>query len=51
MIYFRNKFKEIVKAAYVHILKQTLSFLLKPLDSTGLPPHFAIAIDCILASS
>ena len=45
MFYFRNKFNEIIKAAYIHILKQTLSFLRKPLDSTRLPPRFAIAIN------
>jgi hypothetical protein len=34
-----------MKAAYIYILKQTTSYLHKPLNSTGLPPHFSIAVD------
>ena len=41
----RNQFPDIIKAAYIHVLNQTSSYLRKPFDSTGLPPHFAIAID------
>ena len=33
------------KAAYIHVLNQTCLYLRKSLDSTGLPPHFAIYID------
>ena len=43
--FFRNQFPDIIKAAYIHVLNQTSLYLRKPLDSTGLPPHFAIAID------
>ena len=45
LLHFRNQFPDIVKAAYIYILKQTALYLHKPLESTGLPPHFSVAID------
>ncbi len=43
--FFRYQFPDIIKAVYIHVLNQTSSYLCQSLDSTGLPPHFAIAID------
>lgn len=42
---FRNQFPDIIKAAYIYILNQTALYMHKPLESTGLPPHFSVAID------
>ncbi len=42
---FRNQFPDIVKAAYIYVLNQTALYMFKPLESTGLPPHFSVAID------
>ncbi|XP_046847235.1 uncharacterized protein LOC124440832 [Xenia sp. Carnegie-2017] len=41
----RKQFPHIIKAAYIHVIKQTASYLQKPLVNTGLPPHFSVAID------
>ena len=43
--FFRYQFPDIIKAVYIHVLNQTSSYLCQSLDSTGLPPHFAIAVD------
>ena len=37
------QFPEIIHAAYAY--KETAKFLQEPLISTGLPPHFGLAID------
>ena len=42
---FRNQFPDIVKAAYIYVLNQTALYMHKPLENTGLPPHFSVAID------
>eukprot|EP00794_Sanderia_malayensis_P003887 gene3887-4431_t len=41
----RNQFPDIIKAAYIYVLKQTRLYMHVPLSSTGLPPHFSVAID------
>eukprot|EP00794_Sanderia_malayensis_P021154 gene21154-23234_t len=41
----RNQFPDIIKAAYIYVLKQTRLYMHEPLLSTGLPPHFSVAID------
>ena len=41
----RNQFPDIIKASYIYILRQTTSYLHKCLESTGLPPHFSVAVD------
>ena len=34
-----------MKAAYIYALKQTSAYLHKPLKSTGMQPHFSVAVD------
>lgn len=41
----RNQFNEIIKAAYHHILTKTGKYLKEVLPSTGLQPHFSVAVD------
>eukprot|EP00794_Sanderia_malayensis_P013219 gene13219-14568_t len=36
----RNQFPDIMKAAYIYVLKQTRLYMHEPFSSTGLPPHF-----------
>lgn len=34
-----------MKAAYIYSLHRTSTYLATPLPNTGLPPHFAVAVD------
>eukprot|EP00794_Sanderia_malayensis_P004346 gene4346-4925_t len=45
MSHGRKQFNEIMKAAEIHIDKETKKFLLQPLESTCLPPHFYVTAD------
>ena len=38
-------FPEIIHAAYAYVIEETAKFLQEPLISTGLVPHFGLAID------
>ena len=39
------QFPEIIHAAYAYVIEETAKFLQEPLISTGLAPHFGLAID------
>lgn len=41
----RKQFNEIMRAAEIFIDKETRKFLIKPMDCTGLPPHFYVTAD------
>ena len=40
-----NQFPDIIRDAYQFILNKTKNYLKTPLDSTGVRPHFSVAVD------
>ena len=41
----RLQFPDIIKAAYIYLIQKMKQYMVKPLPSTGMPPHFSVAVD------
>ena len=41
----RLQFPDIMKAAYIYLIQKMKQYMVKPLPSTGMPPHFSVAVD------